>query len=256
MTSLFYSQPIKWPLMAWTFAVLAGVGAPFAALLMLAGEPDTVHPIKAIAPLLALGLMGMGMIASAAAGRFWTGFALALICGAVLVLALQALGSPGLSSIAATGFVFCIASLSFAARGALFAKSGGGRGWWIALAVVAGEAAIIATAWAEPGAIPQWLLVLLPAQWASIAIEASITGMGWQVAGAALVALGGTAAATMLVAKLWPARWTYSVMFTAWLALSALVWWSGFGGLGESAKDDNQDKVRTSLLVLVPETQP
>ncbi|QDH35237.1 hypothetical protein E2E27_13455 [Porphyrobacter sp. YT40] len=94
----------------------------------------------------------------------------------------------------------------------------------IAVFVVAGEAAILATAAARPEALPEWLLALLPAQWASMAIAGAWTGMGAGLAGAALVALAGTAAATLLVARLWPRRWPYLVMFTAWLALSALVY--------------------------------
>ena len=230
MLSFKPSQSIVWPRLAWICAGLLGLFLPALALLFAASALDQSVSQQASSPLMAIGLMGMGMIASAITGRFSTGFALAIGAGAVLSVFVAVLGALPSQNNLALGIAFIIASISFAARGALFAKSGGARGWWIALAVVAGEAAIIATAWAEPGAIPQWLLVLLPAQWASIAIEASITGAGWQVAGAALIALGGTAAATMLVAKLWPARWTYSVIFTTWLALSALVWWSGFGG--------------------------
>jgi hypothetical protein len=67
-------------------------------------------------------------------------------------------------------------------------------------------------------------LVLLPAQWASTAIQTALTGTGTRAAASALLALAGTAAATLLVARLWPRRWPYLVMFTTWLALSALVW--------------------------------
>ena len=176
--------------------------------------------------------MGSGMLAAAILGRLWLGIGAALVSGATIVLtasvvALQVVMHPVLAAGA-----LLIASLSFAARGVLFKTSSGVKGWWIALGVVAGEAAILATAWAEPGAIPQWLLVLLPAQWAALAIEASITGEGVRVAFAALIALGGTAAATLVVVKLWPRRWTYAIMFTTWLALSALVWSAGFGAAG------------------------
>jgi hypothetical protein len=99
------------------------------------------------------------------------------------------------------------------------------RGWWIAVFVVAGEAAILLTASAMPGALPDWLLVLLPAQWASTAIQTALSGTGTRAASSALIALAGTAAATLLVARLWPRRWPYLVMFTAWLGLSALVWY-------------------------------
>lgn len=83
---------------------------------------------------------------------------------------------------------------------------------------------MLLTAAARPEALPDWLLELLPAQWASTAIEASLTGAEEEAARACLIALGGTAAATLLVVWLWPRRWTYLIMFTAWLGLSALVW--------------------------------
>ncbi|WOE75100.1 hypothetical protein [Alterisphingorhabdus coralli] len=179
-------------------------------------------------PVLALGLMGSGMISAAAAGRFWVGVLLALLTGAGLTLFAYALAMPALPHPLSIGLAFLIASVSFAARGTLFARSALGRGWLIAAFVVAGEAAILATAAAQPGALPDWLLVLLPAQWANMAIQASLTGAGTFAASAALIALGGTAAATMLVAWLWPRRWPYIVMFTVWLALSALVYhWPG-----------------------------
>ncbi|MCG6121023.1 MAG: hypothetical protein MEP44_10300, partial [Blastomonas sp.] len=104
-------------------------------------------------------------------------------------------------------------------------RSASDRGWWIAVFVVGGEAAMLVTAYALPGALPDWLLVLLPAQWASVAIQTALTGTGARAASSALIALAGTAAATLLVARLWPHRWPYLLMFTAWLALSALVWY-------------------------------
>ncbi|MCM0000646.1 MAG: hypothetical protein NBV68_14795, partial [Erythrobacter sp.] len=106
--------------------------------------------------------------------------------------------------------------------------SAAARGWWIAVTVVAGEAAVLLTAAAMPGAWPGWVLALLPAQWAALALQAALTGTGAQVASIAQIALCGTAAATLLVARLWPQRWPYLIMFTTWLGLSALVWerWS------------------------------
>lgn len=175
-------------------------------------------------PILATGLMGAGMIGAAAAGRLWTGLALALLTGLGLVVLGQVVGLLPPAHLLAIGFAIIIASISFAARGALFARSMADKGWWMAVAVVAGEAAIIATAAARPGDLPDWLLVLLPAQWASAAIKAALGGAETLAAGAPLLALGGTAAATLLVARLWPNRWPYLVMFTTWLALSALVW--------------------------------
>ena len=83
---------------------------------------------------------------------------------------------------------------------------------------------MVLTAAAMPGALPGWLLALLPAQWASAAIQTTLTTSGAGVALSELIALAGTAAATLLVAALWPRRWPYLVMFTTWLGLSALVW--------------------------------
>lgn len=164
------------------------------------------------------------MIVAAADGRLRIGVLVALLNGAGLMLLARALGLPALPDPASALAALIIASLSFAARGALFARSAAARGWWIAVAVVAGEAAVVLTALADPSALPRWLLALLPAQWASIAIQAALTGTGAALANAALFALAGTAAATLLVAWLWPRRWPYLVMFTTWLSLSALVW--------------------------------
>jgi hypothetical protein len=44
--------------------------------------------------------------------------------------------------------------------------------------------------------------------------------------GPVMLALGGTAATTLLVAALWPRRWPYLLMFSAWLGCSALVYHS------------------------------
>ncbi|WP_181443445.1 hypothetical protein [Porphyrobacter sp. YT40] len=209
-----------WPRLAWSSAALAGVVAPAGALLLLGADAAA----GAGAAILAVGLMGAGIIAAAAAARFWLGVVLALLSGAGLLMLAQAVGMPPLQDPLWFALAIATASLSFAARGALFARSGEARGWLIAVFVVAGEAAILATAAARPEALPEWLLALLPAQWASMAIAGAWTGMGAGLAGAALVALAGTAAATLLVARLWPRRWPYLVMFTAWLALSALVY--------------------------------
>lgn len=213
---------------AWLAVVLAGVAAPALAMLMLVNAPTPVPLALTGGPILALGLMGVGMIGAAAAGRLWIGVLLALLTGAGLVLLARALGMPALPHPFSTGLAFIIASVSFAARGTLFARSASDRGWWIAIFVVAGEAAMLLTALAMPGALPDWLLVLLPAQWASTAIQTALTGTGTRAASSALFALAGTAAATLLVARLWPRRWPYALMFTAWLGLSALVWyWPG-----------------------------
>ena len=209
------------PLLPWLFVAMAGVGAPAAAMLWLASGPAAAAVAAAT---LAVALMATGMIAASISGRLWVGLVLALLGGAGLVLLAASLGMPALANPVGIGLAMIIAGFSFAARGALFATSSGEKGWWIAVGVVAGEAAIVATAAAEPGALPDWLLVLLPAQWASLAIGAALNGVLSPVAIASLGALSGTAAATLMVRQLWPRRWTYIVMFTTWLGLSALVY--------------------------------
>jgi hypothetical protein len=208
-------HPAVFPRAAWLTAGLAGCVIPALALLLLGAG--------VAGPALAVGMMGAGMIAGAIAGRLWIGVALALLAGAGLMLLALAVGMASLTDPFAALIALLVASLSFAARGALFARSGGARGWWIALAVVAGEAAVVMSAWADPAALPGWLLALLPAQWATTAIRLAIGGGGLLAAGPVLVALGGTAGTTMLVAALWPRRWTYLVMFSAWIGLSVLV---------------------------------
>jgi hypothetical protein len=224
MTTSLPKPPLGGSLAAWLSAALAGVVAPAAALLLLADPLTTATFGRVGGAVLAIGLMGTGMIAAAASGRLWVGVVLALLAGGGLVLLAQALGGPPLAHPSAVVLALVIASVSFAARGALFARSSGDRGWWIAVAVVAGEAAIVATASARPDALPDWLLVLLPAQWATTAIQTALSGSGTLAASSALIALAGTAAATLMVALLWPRRWPYLVMFTTWLGLSALVW--------------------------------
>lgn len=206
--------------LAWSVAALAGGIAPALALLLLGGAPASV-PIAAA--ILAVGLMGTGMISAAAAGRLGLGVLLAGVAGGALVVLARLLGMPSLADFPATALAMLVASVSFAARGALFARSAADKGWWIAVGVVAGEAAMLGTAAAMPGALPDWLLALLPAQWANMAIGAALGGGGALAAWAPLLALGGTAATTLLVARLWPRRWPYAIMFTTWLALSAVV---------------------------------
>jgi hypothetical protein len=205
------------PLWAWLTVALAGCVAPAGALVMN-------HDPRAAGTIIAIGVMGAGMISAAVTGRFRSGVIAALLAGAGLVLLARAVGLPAFHAPAAAILAAILASVSFAARGALFARSAGARGWWVALAVVGGEAAVLATAAAMPGAWPAWVLALLPAQWATLALQAAFTGTGAQIASAALFALGGTAAATLLVARLWPRRWPYLVMFTTWVSFSAFVW--------------------------------
>lgn len=224
MKSTSHVQPPAWPYLAWLSAALAGIAGPVLAMLLIADAPAPARLALVCGPILAVGLMGAGMIGAAAAGRLWAGILLAVLTSAALIAYARALGLPPLPHQSSTGLAVVIASISFAARGALFARSASDKGWLVALAVVAGEAAILVTASALPDALPDWLLVLLPAQWASAAIQTSLAGSGTHAAGSELLALAGTAAATLLVAGLWPRRWPYLVMFTAWLGLSALVW--------------------------------
>ncbi len=214
------AEPPSWPFLAWFAVAVTGVIAP-AMTIALVGEASLS---RSAAPILAVGLMGTGMIAAAVLGRFWVGVVLAAATGLGLTGFALALGLPMPLYPFSILFAFVVAGVSFAARGALFAKSGGKWGWWIALFVVAGEAAIIITAWVEPGMWPFWLLALLPAQWANMAIQSATTGSSMIVAAPPLIALTGTALATLFVARLWPRRWTYLIMFSTWLALSALVY--------------------------------
>lgn len=222
MMSVPQAHPWFRSFLPWLVVMLAGVAAPATAMLLLADAPALLALVAG--PILAIGLMAVGMVAAAAAGRLWIGVTLALIIGTGLVLMARALNMPPLPDPFSTGLAMIIASISFAARGALFARSAADRGWWVAVAVVAGEAAMLATAAARPDTLPDWLLALLPAQWASAAIQTALSGTGAGAASSELVALAGTAATTLLVAMLWPRRWPYLVMFTAWLGLAALVW--------------------------------
>ncbi len=221
MTSDAPTRPGSRSPLPWLVAGLFGVAVPGIAVLLLARGGGLSAGMLGV--ILAVALMGVGMLAAAATGRMRTGIALALATGAGLMLLARATGLPALAHLLPAGVAMAFAGVSFAARGALFARSAGARGWWIALFVVAGEAAMLATAAARPGALPEWLLALLPAQWASAALRTALAGTGTLAAGSELLALGGTAAATLLVARLWPRRWPYLVMFCTWLALSALV---------------------------------
>jgi hypothetical protein len=211
------------PAMAWLAVVIAAL-APAAAMVLLRDVPAPAPLALVGGPILAVGLMGTGMIAAAAAGRLWIGVLFALLAGVGLILLARALGMPALPHPISCLLAVIVATLSFAARGTLFARAMNRNGWLMALFVVAGEAAMLYAASALPTLLPAWLLVLLPAQWASTAIQTALTGTGTRAASSALFALAGTAATTLLVALLWPRRWPYLLMFSAWLGLSALVW--------------------------------
>lgn len=224
MNTLHHAQNVAGSILPWLAAGLAGIVAPACALAMIAAVPAQEPLALLEGPILAVALMSVGMICAASAGRLWVGVALALLAGTGLVLLARALGLPSVPHPLAASLAIVVAGISFAARGALFARSALDKGWWIAVFVVGGEAAILFTAAASPGDLPDWLLALLPAQWASTAIRTGLSGSGMGAAMWELLALAGTAAATLLVSALWPRRWPYLIMFSTWLALSALVW--------------------------------
>lgn len=219
------ARPLARPAPAWSTTVLVGVAIPV--LLMLVLSKASAPLALASGPIFTLGLMGVGIIAAATVGHFWVGVLLAMLNVSCLILLALALGMPTLPHPFSTALAMVIASGSFAARGALFAKTLSHRGWLMALFVVAGEASVLLINYAFPGALPVWFLALLPAQWASIAIQTALTGTGTFAAMSVLIALAGTAVTTLLAARLWLHRWPYLLMFIAWLSLSALVYfWS------------------------------
>lgn len=224
MTYALQDEPLHWPVLAFSALALTALVAPFGAMLLV-GAPAGAPLAFVSGPILALGMMGAGMIGGAISGRFLVGVGLAALIGLAIIVTASLAVTPRPTPSASFAPVILLASVSFAARGALFARSAGGKGWWIALFVVMGEAAIIVTAATMPGALPDWLLALLPAQWASMEGQAVVAGgsaIRW--ISAPLIALGATAAATLFVVSLWPRKWTYVVMFTTWLASSALVY--------------------------------
>lgn len=226
------NQSAAAPPMAWAALVLGGLAAPALGLLLFSGGAAGMPAAGWSAPLLAVGMMACAMIGGALAASFARGIALGMLAGSGLLIAATALGMASPAQLAAIGLAFAAASISFAARGALFARSAGMWGPWVALFVVSGEVAILATALALPEALPAWLLALLPAQWASTAIDTALAQGGALAALAPLIALVGTAGATLLVRVLLPRRWPYAIMFTTWLACSALVWHWPAGHVG------------------------
>jgi hypothetical protein len=222
MTSLTSSRFLAFPAVAWCTAALTGVAIPI--LLLLALADASAPQALASGPVYTLGLMGVGIIAAATAGHFGLAVLLALLNVAFLMAMALSLGMPALSQPLSTALAMIIASVSFSARGTLFSRSMAQKGWLMALFVVAGEASVLLIASIWPGVLPGWFLALLPAQWASVAIQTSLGGSGSFAPTAALIALGGTAATTLLAARLWLRGWPYLLMFTTWLGLSALVY--------------------------------
>ena len=218
------ASPVTRPGPAWSTTVITGIALPILILLALAATSSPLAP--AGGPVFTLGLMGVGIIAAATAGRFWVGVLLGLFNAACLVGLAIAMGMPAPSHVASTAFAMVVASFSFAARGALFSKTMTAKGWLMALFVVAGEASVLLIVATLPGLLPDWFLALLPAQWASIAIQSAINGAGAKAAVPVLIALAGTAATTLLAARFWMKPWPYPLMFTTWLGLSALVYFS------------------------------
>lgn len=209
--------------LAWCTMALVGVAVPV--LLSLALVWRFSPSMLTAGPVFTLGLMGVGIIAAAITGRLWVAILAALLNAACLFELTRALGWPAPVDPLITGLAMVIAAGSFCARGALFARTLAARGWWMALFVVAGEGSVLLISTIRPDWLPAWFLALLPAQWANIAIEASLTGTGVSRAlVCALTALGGTAVTTLLAARFWLKRWPYAFMFSAWLALSALVY--------------------------------
>ncbi len=212
----------RWPASSWTTMTLVGVAVPVLLMLVLSAAPSSL--LLKSGPVFTLGLMGVGIIAASIIGYFWIGVLLALVNGAGLVVLAFALGMSTLAHPTSTGLAMVIASGSFAARGALFSKTLSRKGWLMALFVVTGEASVLLIASLWPGALPDLFLALLPAQWSSIAIQTALTGTGTLEALPVLIALAGTAATTLLATKLYPRPWPYLLMFTAWLGLSAVVY--------------------------------
>jgi len=209
---------------AWGTTVVSGCVVPVGILIALSAASASL--VATTGAVFTLGLMGVGIIGAATMGHFGLGVLLALLNVACLIALASALGMPAPLHPLSMALAMIIASFSFTARGALFSKTMGHRGWLMALFVVAGEASVLVIAYAAPGALPDWFLALLPAQWANLGIQSALTGSGTLAALPVLIALGGTATTTLLAARLWLQRWPYLLMFSAWLGLSALVYFS------------------------------
>lgn len=222
MGLLTFFKTLTWQTSAWFTTGLVGVVAPVLFMAMLLAFFSA--PALASGPVFTLALMGVGIIAAATARSFWVGGTLALLNVACLFALALALGMPAAAHPLSAVLAMVIASISFAARGVLFATTMSDKGWLMALFVVSGEASVLLLARLFPAVLPTWFLALLPAQWASEAIQAAFTGAGTLAARAVLIALAGTAATTLLAARLYPRPWPYPLMFITWLGLSALVY--------------------------------
>ena len=65
MKSLPDNQPVMWPWLAWSFVAVTGIVAPVAALLLLSDALGPEPPAAIIGSVLAVSLMGAGIIAAA-----------------------------------------------------------------------------------------------------------------------------------------------------------------------------------------------
>ena len=228
MTSRTPGPPSSSPLSGWLAVGLAGAGVPVLAMLLLVDAPGPAPLALVGGPILAVGLLGFGLIGAAVAGRWWIGFLLALVAGFGLIQLARALGMPPLPHPFSTGLAVIVTSASFAALGALCARAGPGQGWRIGLLAFAVQASVVAlvpalvTGW--PGIVPDMVQALVPAQWASGAIQTALTGTGTRAARSALFALAGIVLVALILARLWPRRWPAALLVAAWLGLSAFVW--------------------------------
>lgn len=219
---------LSWPVPAWLFLALGAMLAPGLVMVLLADAPAPAPVALVGGPILGLALMAAGVMAASASRRFWIGFPLALLAGVGLIQFARALGMPVLPHPFSTGMAVIVSSFAFAAMGALLGRVAPVAAWRLAAFATAAMAAILAVAAAWPGTLPDVLLALLPAHWASVAIQTALTGTGTRLASSALFALGGTGVAALLVrwlirrtsARAWP-LW---LMGAIWIGLSALVW--------------------------------
>ncbi|MXO72826.1 hypothetical protein GRI99_14430 [Altererythrobacter buctensis] len=204
---------------------MAGIAVPAVALLLQVDAPAPAPLALVGGPILAVGLMGTAMIAAAIGGRLWAGALLALLTGVGLIYLAKALGMPPLPHPFSTGLAVIVTSFGFAAMGKFLARVSSARAWMTAAGLTAGQALVLLIAAAAPGLFPDWLLALVPAQWASVSIQTALTGTGTRAASSALITLSGSAVVLLLAA--WLRRrpgWCVPVLLAAWIALAALVW--------------------------------
>ncbi|MFC3101719.1 hypothetical protein [Altererythrobacter lauratis] len=232
MRSPASDHPQSWPVPAWLFLALAAIVAPAVVMLLVADAPAPVPVALVGGPILAAALIAAGLTAGAASRRFWIGFPLALLAGVGLIQLARVLGMPALPHPFSTGMSVIVTSFGFAAMGALLGRAAPAMGWRIAAFAIATMAGILAIVAVWPDTLPDALLALVPAHWASMAIQTALTGTGTRLASSSLFALAGTGAAALLARGLWsrnwpqgwPHNWPLWLVVVAWIGLSALVW--------------------------------